>query len=116
MNALTYAIYLTISVLITVCFGHSLHKNGRHFLVKCFDGNESLADAVNHLLLVGYYLVNIAFVALMLRFGDRASTLIDAVNFVSTNVGIVCLVLGSMHFGNLIVLTLVRTRQLTTLR
>ena len=60
----TYLAYLGISVALTIWVARTLHKNGRIFLVDNFLGNESLADSVNHLLVVGFYLVNIGFVTL----------------------------------------------------
>jgi hypothetical protein len=65
----TYLAYLTISVALTVWVARTLHKNGRIFLVDSFHGNEALADSVNHLLVVGFYLVNIGYVTLALKYG-----------------------------------------------
>jgi len=104
----TYAIYLAVSVLITVYVGHTLYRNGRPFLIDCLQGNERVADAVNHLLLAGYYLMNIAFVVLMLRTRSPVASGFDALHVLSTKVGIVCVTLGSMHFFNLFVLTSVK--------
>ena len=74
MNATvwTYLIYLAISVTLTVWVAKTLHKNGRIFLVDAFAGNEPLADSINHLLVVGFYLVNIGFVNLALKYGREA--------------------------------------------
>lgn len=63
----TYAIYLLVSVALTVWVARTLHKNGRIFLVDSFGGNEPLADSVNHLLVVGFYLMNIGYVTLALK-------------------------------------------------
>lgn len=104
----TYAIYLTVSVLITVYVGNTLYRNGRYFLIDCLQGTERLADAVNHLLLAGYYLMNIAFVVLMLRTRSPVESGLDALHVVSTKVGIVCVTLGTMHFFNLLVLMSVK--------
>jgi hypothetical protein len=60
----TYITYLAISIALTVWVARTLHKNGRIFLVDSFHGNEPLADSVNHLLVVGFYLINIGYVAL----------------------------------------------------
>ena len=57
-----YLIYLAISIALTVWVAQTLHKNGRIFLVDCFGGNEPMADSVNHLLLVGFYLINLGYV------------------------------------------------------
>jgi TRAP-type C4-dicarboxylate transport system permease large subunit len=101
----TYSVYLALSLTITVWVGHTLHKNGRIFLVENFEGKEALADSVNHLLLVGFYLVNAGFVSLALRYGGRPEDLVDAIEYLSTKVGLVIVVLGVMHFFNMIWLT-----------
>jgi hypothetical protein len=103
--SLTYGLYLAISFAITFWVGRTLHQRGRIFLVKCFAGNENLADAVNHLLLVGFYLVNLGYVCLALRYGDKPTNVPESIEFLATKVGLVMLILGVMHFFNLFVLT-----------
>src|SRR5438445_10495440 len=98
-----YLVYLLISVALTVWVARTLHKNGRIFLVDSFLGNEPLADSVNHLLVVGFYLINIGYVTLALKYGVVASTAQESLETLSTKVGLVLLVLGGMHFFNLYV-------------
>jgi hypothetical protein len=95
---LTYLVYLAISICLTVWVARTLHKNGRIFLVDSFLGNESLADSVNHLLVVGFYLINIGYVTLALRYGAAAANAQEALEALSTKIGLVLLVLGGMHF------------------
>jgi hypothetical protein len=97
----TYAAYVGISLGITFWVGRTLHKNGRVFLVENFQGRDALADSVNHLLLVGFYLLNIGFMSLALRFGGRADSWVQAVEYLSTKVGLVIMVIGAMHFFNM---------------
>jgi hypothetical protein len=97
----TYAVYVAISLAITVWVGRTLNKNGRVFLVENFQGQEALADSINHLLLVGFYLVNIGFISLALRYGEKPSDATGAVEFLSTKIGLVVVVLGVMHFFNM---------------
>ena len=108
----TYAFYFVISATLTAWVAHILHKNGRVFLVDAFHGNEPLADSINHLLLVGFYLINIGYVALALRYGAQAASLQELVENVSTKVGAVLLILGGMHFLNLYVFSRMRRRAL----
>ena len=70
----TYLLYLAISIALTVWVGRTLFKNGRVFLVDVFHGNESLADSVNHLLVVGFYLINFGYVSLALKLGYDVAT------------------------------------------
>jgi hypothetical protein len=108
----TYALYLAISVALTVWVARTLHKNGRLFLVDAFHGNEPLADSINHLLVVGFYLINIGYVSLALKYGDKAADLQGLLEALSTKVGAVLLILGAMHFFNLYVFSAMRKRAL----
>lgn len=106
----TYLAYLAISVALTVWVARTLHQNGRIFLVESFLGNEALADSVNHLLVVGFYLVNIGYVTLALRYGDKPGDVQSALEILSSKVGLVLVVLGLMHFLNLYVFARLRRR------
>lgn len=105
-----YITYLALSLVTTIWVAQTLHKNGRLFLVDAFAGNEDLADSVNHLLVVGFYLVNIGYVALALKTAEAVNTVRDSIELVSDKFGVVLLVLGVMHFFNLFVFSRMRKR------
>jgi hypothetical protein len=105
-----YVTYLVLSLTVTVWVARTLHKNGRVFLVDTFHGNNELADSVNHLLVVGFYLINIGYVALALRTTENLASLRESIELVSDKMGIVLLVLGGMHFFNLFVFSRMRKR------
>lgn len=106
----SYLAYLAASVGLTVWVAQTLHKNGRIFLVDSFAGNEKLADSVNHLLVVGFYLINVGYVSLALKYGKKPTDVVEAIESFSTKIGIVLLVLGGMHFFNMYVFTRMRRR------
>lgn len=108
---ISYAVYLVASIAMTIWVAKTLHRNGRVFLVEAFGGNESMADSVNHLLVVGFYLINIGYIALSLRYGVKPEEATAAIEFVSTKVGLVLLVLGVMHFGNMYVFHRLRSNR-----
>ena len=108
----TYFAYLLLSVALTVWVAKTLHKNGRIFLVDAFGGNEPLADSINHLLVVGFYLINIGYVSLALREHRVPHDLQEVLELLSQKVGVVLLVLGGMHFFNLFVFSKMRKRAL----
>jgi hypothetical protein len=112
MMIATYLVYLGLSLGVTYWVGQTLQRNGRVFLVENFQGQETLADSINHLLLVGFYLVNIGFVALALRYGTKPTDLVEAFEFLSTKVGLVVVILGIMHFANMRLLVRYRTSKL----
>ena len=107
MTIITYILYLKVSVWITFWVGYSLYKNGRYFLVEAFD-NEEIADAVNRLLLIGFYLVNIAYMLLVLRTEYAIVSITQIIETLCSKVGMIVSVLAVMHFFNLSVFTFVR--------
>lgn len=109
---LTYSLYLLISIGLTIWVARTLSKNGRIFLVDCFHQNEPLADSVNHLLVVGFYLINIGFISLFLKLGIEIEAPQGVFEALSNKVGVVLLVLGGMHFFNLFVFSKLRRRAL----
>ncbi len=96
-----YVLYLAVSVALTIWVAKTLHKNGRIFLIQAFHGNETMADSVNHLLVVGFYLINIGYITLALKYGTKPATLQESFEFLSTKLGLVLVVLGGMHFFNM---------------
>jgi len=113
---LTYAAYLLISIAMTIWVAWTLSKRGRIFLVDGFGGKEELADSINHLLVVGFYLMNLGWVSLSLRFGARPDDVPTAIEFLTTKIGIILIVLGAMHFFNMFVIARLRQRALNYAR
>lgn len=106
----TYIGYVILSVFLTIWVAQTLHKNGRVFLVDVFDGNESLADSVNHLLVVGFYLINFGYVSLALKLSEYPTNSAQAIEQLSWKIGLVLLVLGGMHFFNLVIFNRIHRR------
>ncbi|MFJ2396220.1 MULTISPECIES: hypothetical protein [unclassified Streptomyces] len=110
LTVVAYVIYLLVSIALTVWVARTLSHNGRIFLSDVLHGNENLAEAVNHLLVVGFYLVNLGFVALYLNGDDEIENARGVFEALSTKLGVVLLVLGVMHLGNVYVLNRIRRR------
>jgi len=107
----TYLVYLAISVALTIWVARTLHKNGRVFLVDVFHGNDALADSVNHLLVVGFYLINFGYVSMALKLGYLVNNTQEGIEALSVKVGMVLIVLGGMHFFNLFIFSRMRRRK-----
>src|SRR5262245_51023310 len=110
ITSYTYLVYLAISIVLTIWVARTLHKNGRVFLVDVFHGNEPLADSVNHLLVVGFYLINFGYVSLALKLGYDIQSAQQGIEALSVKVGWVLVVLGGMHFFNLFIFSRMRRR------
>ena len=109
LQLVDYAIYIVVSVFLTIWVGYTLSRNGRPFLVSVFK-EEGLADSVNHLLVVGFYLVNFGAAAILINTGTQPGSWSDMLKQTVTRIGVVLLVLGFMHFSNVMVLRSIRRR------
>jgi hypothetical protein len=110
-----YSTYLVVSLAITVWVARTLHTNGRLFLVDAFHGQEALADSVNKLLVVGFYLINLGWIVGTLRTYEQLDTVQRAVELLSEKIGTVLFLLGVMHLFNLYLFNRLRRRALDEL-
>ena len=103
-----YLIYLAVTVPLVVFVARTLYRHGSVFLTEVFRGNEPLAGAVKHLLVVGFYLLNLGYVSLFLRTDESVAGGEQVLELVSKKVGVVAIVLGVVHLGNVWVFNVLR--------
>lgn len=103
----TYGVYALLSVAVTVWVADTLSKNGLVFLVDVFQSTE-LAKSVNHLLVVGFYLINLGWISSVLKIYERVTTPQASIEALSSKMGFVLIVLGVMHFINLAIFSSIR--------
>jgi len=89
--------YVAIGIGLTIWVARVLRIHGRVFLARGCKGNEELAGALSHLLSVGFYLLHIGFILLALKVLSG----VEAIELVSTKVGLVLIVLATSHFFHL---------------
>ena len=106
----SYLTYLAVTVPLTIWVATTLSTNGQVFLEDVFTDNAALAEAINKLLVVGFYLLNVGFVLLYLRTGETDFSLPSLVEVVSVKIGVVMIVLGLIHFTNVYVFNSIRRR------
>jgi len=107
-----YTAYLIVTIILTVWVAHTLFKNGQVFLIDIFHGNKELAEAVNNLLWVGFYLVNIGYAVYTLKTYDIVGDARQLVEVLSLKLGAIILILGGMHFMNMFIFFRLRKRAL----
>ncbi|MEO8770761.1 MAG: hypothetical protein ABI402_11765 [Ferruginibacter sp.] len=110
---ITYTLYLVISICLTIWVAKTLFKNGKVFLVDIFHGNTILADSVNNLLLVGFYLINVGYAVYTLQISSDIDNARQMIEMLSFKIGLIILILGAMHFMNLYIFFTLRKRALT---
>ena len=111
-NILNYLIYLPLAIALAVWVGQTLFKKGRIFLMTIFRGDQELVDSVNHLLIVGFYLLNIGYAIYTMKVIMPIPTLQVMIEALSLKIGRILLILGALHLLNLAVLFILRRNEL----
>ncbi len=109
----SYIIYLVITIGLTIWVARTLFRNGKVFLMDIFHGNTNLADAVNNLLLVGFYLINVGYAVRTLKIIGTVPDMQSMIEVLSVKLGIIILILGGMHFLNMFIFFRLRKRAIT---
>ncbi|TNH30607.1 hypothetical protein FHG89_06980 [Micromonospora orduensis] len=109
-----YVVYLAVSVGLTIWVARALSRNGQVFLEEVFS-DERLARAVNSLLVVGFYLLNLGYVTVAMKHDDPVLSTSQAMEELSLKIGLVLLVLGALHFFNVFALGRYRRNRLRQL-
>jgi hypothetical protein len=107
---ITYSFYLIITIALTIWVARTLFKNGKVFLIDIFHGNRELADSVNNLLLVGFYLINIGYAVYTLQVTGSIVNTQEVIEKLSLKIGLIILILGAMHFFNLYIFFTLRKK------
>jgi len=104
-----YITYAVVAIGLTVWIARTLFKNGAVFLEEVFPDSPKMAEAVNRLLVVGFYLINLGYASLILKAGD-SSSITQSIEILAQKLGLLLLSLGAMHFANLYVFHRIRRR------
>lgn len=107
--SVVYAVYALVSLGLTVWLARMLGASGRVFLEDVFPEQRELANAINRLLVVGFYLVNLGYACLLLE-GGYAVDARSGIEALSTKLGALLLSLALMHFVNMFVFNRIRRR------
>jgi hypothetical protein len=112
---LVYLPYAAIAVALTVWLARTISHHGEVFLGNVFPGRPDLAHAINHLLVIGFYLVNLGWALLLLKSDQaaRVTTPTAAIELLATKLGTLLLLLGVAHFGNLMIFNRIRVTKET---
>jgi hypothetical protein len=110
MNTLAYIIYLLITYIITVHVGLRFYRNGRVYILRLMQGDEQFTDFINRILLTGYYLLNLGYAAIMIRFWKTLTSFIEVLASIASMTGRIMLTLAVIHFLNMAVILLISQR------
>lgn len=101
LNVLTYAIYLALMAVVIWRVGWMFYINGQPYVNRMLPGQEEYALWLNKMLLIGYYLFNFGYVAVILKDWQQVSTLTEMTNTLAQTMGRIIVLLALMHYANL---------------
>lgn len=119
-----YSIYLVLTIAITTWVTYTLYKNARVFLFEIFKQVGEVADSVNNLLRIGFYLIamgyalknlkiylgNYSYNNTLKQYVDPISNLKiqDVFEILSYKLGAFVLIIGIVLFIVLFIMTILR--------
>ena len=110
-NIIAYCIYGIITVFITVFVGKQFHNNGYYYIISIFEA-EKISNAINNLLLIGYYLVNIGFAIYKISDWQKLYNIKDLIENLSSNIAFIVILLAILNFVNIAVLSIFRKQSI----
>jgi hypothetical protein len=103
-------IYVVVAVGLTVWLARTLFHNGIAFLHDVFADKPELAEAVNRLLVTGFYMLNLGYALYILR-ASRGYDGFEAVQFLVNRLALLLVTLAGIHFVNVFVFWRIRARR-----
>ena len=103
MNTLAYGLYFFITGWVTIYTGWIFYRNGFLYLLALLH-DKPLTLFVNRLLLTGYYLVNLGYVVLTIRYWKTIDSLSALTASIVCGTGTIMFILAIIHFCNMAVI------------
>lgn len=100
MLTTTYLIYLLLSVGATIGAARTLKKCGLIVLKRVFNEDLSLAQALNNMLAIGFYLLCIGFILSSIKISIAPKCLADMFEILGLKVGKISTILGALLLFN----------------
>jgi len=105
-----YVVYVAIAATLTIWLARTLFRHGTAFLHDVFSERPELADAVNRLLVVGFFMLNLGYALYLLR-ASRGLDAFEATQFLVNRLAILLVTLAGMHFLNVFVFWRIRAHR-----
>jgi hypothetical protein len=130
-NVIAYAVYIPVTLGLSIWIARTLHRNSKVFLVDAFRGRDLTANATNNLLQTGFYLLafGCSFMRMRIRENPRWENERMVYDFLKTpqqtieelaiKLGSFTLILGLLLFVNFFIMLILpkpKNDQLQTIR
>lgn len=105
-NALVVSVlYIVVAVSLTIWLANTLYRNGLDLLRDRQEQHPLLAQATSRLLVIGFALFTLGYAFLLLRIPDEMETMndVEALQFLTTRMGVLLVSLGLIHLLNTLI-------------
>ena len=106
LNLLSYLLFFPAMVGIAVYVAQVCHRNGRVWMLRIFDNDVAFVDAVNNVLLVGCYVLNAGYIALVVGRWEVMPSVPQMLGTLSNHIALILFTLAALHYTNIGVLLL----------
>ena len=103
LNLLSYGLFFPAMVFIAYRVACLCHKNGEVWLMRIFN-EEHFVHAVNNILFVGCWTVNIGYVALVVSIWEPIASVPQLLGVLSGRIALILFTLAGLHYMNMTVL------------
>ena len=114
-NILSYFLYFFITIPTIIFVGWKCFTIGKIYLLDLLK-DYRMCNAVNKILLAGYYLLNIGYIAISISFWENANTLEVLLEVVFTKIAIILIVISLLHYFNIATLYFLRNQIISTFK
>lgn len=116
MNLVGYIIFLILAYLITVHVGWVFFKRGRVYILFLMENDIRYTDAINRLLLIGYYLLNLGHAAFMISCWKQIHSFESLISYTGSMLGRLIIILAVLHYINMGVIFFLSKRHKKSLK
>jgi uncharacterized membrane protein len=103
-NIAAYIVYLILTVFIIVYVGKLFYRNGRVFILALMKNDTAVTDHINNILLVAYYLFNIGYAFLKLKFWQPVNDPEELISSIANNMSVLIFILALTHYINMLLI------------
>ncbi len=114
-NILSYFIYFTLTIPVIVFVGWKCYKIGKIYLLDVLKDDE-ICNSVNKLLLIGYYLLNLGYIAISISSWGNINTFSEIIEIVFTKISVILMLIALFHYINIAALYFLRNQIISTFK
>jgi hypothetical protein len=103
-NVSAYIVYLIMTIFMIVFVGRLFYRNGHVFILSLMKDDSATTDHLNNILLVAYYLFNIGYAFMKLRFWQKVGNLEMLISSIANNMSVLIFILATTHYMNMLLI------------